>query len=1245
MPDKKQPKPKQTPKREPIVVTNPKDPRLKAYSDSLRTYNNLEEGYKRSVQILNNSKTREEFATKNMKMMASLPTNDNLLFRTEPQNIGKKSFPDGNQTVYRSYGAKSPIQPVVYQKPQNKSTNYTLDNVSPEDIKTIRKLHEKPKTYNAEESKTWDRLAEKYNFPSVKTVNKYGLTNTQWTLTEEFINSLEKRVNKPQEQKDFPLRGPLPKAQAKVQITPGQVGYVPEPQGQYLYGPANSVIGTYDESGNVMPYNMPEQRGKVNQADLELLNNKDTMKKYVQAKGLKMGKGGKLKAAWGASLGTDQFISGPDPVNPYPQGFKIPKLDAQGNVIPDTPGVISGSGLPENPVWQNPAPLQGVQPVPTNPNQPKMYELDHRQTGFKAAPGTGNVGEGALNRGQVPDTPAADKQAINPNKTKGLGMPEGGAGGGFVGQIALGGLNMASALMKSDRKRRRYLRPEDLPTYNPNQYGTGSQALSEYGNTLKGKEKAAWGAVIGAVAGQSGLKPAQGLHNNINQALLPLMTISNNRDMENQRLDNMQYQNIGNLQQPVPIQQQWAYMKNGGEMSYKHGGELQTGEGGVTRLKSYNPFDGGTFQFNGDSHSQGGIDIAYKGQAAEVEGGETAFKDQQGDLKIMGNLKVPGTNMKYKTFSKQLADKEKKAQKLIDKGTVLVDTADPKDPFELLAFNSGKAMMTGGLIKQKQLSDMKQHLGNMQEAHLEVAKENKKSPEKLFAAKGATLSDDPKPKKKWTYKDADVKNVDPAILTFADMLAAKGIEGYTGARGGYRSGSKTTSGRKSRHARNQALDLIPVDGQVAYNKILNDPELVNYLMTNGLTVIDEYDPQTAKKTGATAGHLHIGRDKGTKTADKFRNDVASLYPQFKGSEPKYKMNDALGQIYTEKELASIYGMKPSDIKARIKSGILTPIQGVSSQSYMEPALNQGAGDAYTENTSTFVNKPYNVPQFNYTPKPTNIQTVQGDGTPIELQQPKPFDKPSNARGISPLQFMGEAMAMTEQVEPVQAQLYYPDLFNPYQVSFQDRLNENQATFNNIQKQLAYDPTALSTLAAQEYGADSAVLADEFRTNQGIANEITNKNVALLNEAKKTNLQILDTQMVRQETAKSKTRENKQAALSSISSKLLQKEASNNQLRVLEQLYPHYAFDKKTGRAGYYGETGAERAAMIDTGGLSPVASTPNRTRVVTDPKGAQTTTQYYDNPVDQFMKSLNLQEKKLNLYKPKSVAKYWNEIK
>ena len=114
--------------------------------------------------------------------------------------------------------------------------------------------------------------------------------------------------------------------------------------------------------------------------------------------------------------------------------------------------------------------------------------------------------------------------------------------------------------------------------------------------------------------------------------------------------------------------------------------------------------------FSGKSHEQGGM--PYMG--VEVEGGETAYKNLNGDTTIFGTMLVPGTNKKFKDVSKALAKKEQKVDKLIDKGTILVNTANPLDRWEELAFNSGRVMMEGGARKKMELKQSKEHRSSLQ---------------------------------------------------------------------------------------------------------------------------------------------------------------------------------------------------------------------------------------------------------------------------------------------------------------------------------------------------------------------------------------------------------------------------------------------------------------------------------------------------------------------------------------------------
>lgn len=176
----------------------------------------------------------------------------------------------------------------------------------------------------------------------------------------------------------------------------------------------------------------------------------------------------------------------------------------------------------------------------------------------------------------------------------------------------------------------------------------------------------------------------------------------------------------------------------------------------------------------------------------------------------------------------------------------------------------------------------------------------------------------------------------------------------------------------------------------------------------------------------------------------------------------------------------------------------------------------------------------------------------------------PFLRPSNRSNLDPNQLSGEMYALaSNQLEPVQSQLYNPLLEQTTDISLQDQLNANQADFNAIQRSTRNNPAAQASLAAQKYAANSGVLGQQFRMNQENKLGTYNRNRGVLNDATLKNLQILDQQYVRQSTAKSNTKAVAQQALNSIADKIAQNKLENRTLGVYENLY-NYRF----GQNGY-----------------------------------------------------------------------------
>lgn len=157
----------------------------------------------------------------------------------------------------------------------------------------------------------------------------------------------------------------------------------------------------------------------------------------------------------------------------------------------------------------------------------------------------------------------------------------------------------------------------------------------------------------------------------------------------------------------------------------------------------------------------------------------------------------------------------------------------------------------------------------------------------------------------------------------------------------------------------------------------------------------------------------------------------------------------------------------------------------------------------------------------------------------------------------------ELSTMFDRAEPVTRQQYNPQLLTPYQVSFDDRIEGNQGDFNAIQKTMANNPAALGAISAQKYNADNQVRGEEFRTNQGITNDVINKNTQILNQAGMTNLQLGDEQYVRQSQAEENARSNRFAAMESLSTKFGQQRRDNTTMKMYEDMY-HYGYNPKTG---------------------------------------------------------------------------------
>lgn len=552
---------------------------------------------------------------------------------------------------------------------------------------------------------------------------------------------------------------------------------------------------------------------------------------------------------------------------------------------------------------------------------------------------------------------------------------------------------------------------------------------------------------------------------------------------------------------PVPT----LHFDNGGIM-YADGGEVETMWGGDVNQRSTNPYDGGTMEFNGQSHEQGGIGMHYNGNPVEVEGGEAASRDSQGNLNIYGNMYLPGTKTKFKTVAKEIADKEKRYERLKMRGSELVNNSSPSNKFEQLSFNAGRAMMAGGMVGHKDLAEKKENLAFLQRAMLDTA---------------------------------DEYGLDAQHMSKGKVKKAKGGTYIPFAEDGL-----TTSGDPNDPKRS---DRNHNPGNIRWSKFAREQGAIGR-DKDGFAIFPD------KMTGMSAMTVLLG-------SDKYRNlSVKDAINKWTGGKP-YKYN-----------LSGLENKKVNDLQSdEFNKVIDTMVQGEGTRYGVDSPKPR----VPSPKTPPITPRTYGPPDVSLTPdRPRPIPGKVNPPPLDEINVPRRPVLPSNTEPLSLEEVMGELYAAgTNKVEPVPMQEYRPQLYQPYQVSFQDRINQNQSTYNALQRTLGVsNPSALNAIAAQKYAADSSVKADEFRTNQAISNDITNKNIGLMNDAQLKNLGIADTQMVRQSTARSKTAQLNQMLINSISSKYAQNKLENKRLAAYENLYD-YRFvptDQGGQQATYFG---------------------------------------------------------------------------
>jgi len=603
---------------------------------------------------------------------------------------------------------------------------------------------------------------------------------------------------------------------------------------------------------------------------------------------------------------------------------------------------------------------------------------------------------------------------------------------------------------------------------------------------------------------------------------------------------------------------------------YAMGGEVQTTWGGHAETMSHNPYlpgTGETIMFRGQSHDESdgkgntGIGVKYgkpdsytdyaeQGTMAdadvEVERNEPAAelmdpKTGEKNLVVFGNLRIPdryvdllgdpkAKGKKFKNYIAEKSKEEDKINKMIEKSTNELNALDVKTSGDRLTLAALQAKIKGGNMKLENIAGIKINSAGIQDAYNKTAEEYGLVADDLARGK-VKFDKEAMQTREAKFGDVVSKAKDGETTTKETTTAPKKLEEYTSVEAlkadGFKQNAKgewyrPVEGKKKTSTEKKsasAMDNIPkqsVDEKTGLFGGVTPEQFEEYKKKNSWYNWDGFDPTDPEDVDKYAKAFNAEAEK---RGSKARIMSDEIDPATKKPKPGGKTR------YVGKQLVS---------------------------GNLEDVKEEAPGEEAQE---------YAVLR-----EPGN--------TPIPYKRSKLIDfanqaldyiRPTDQEDFDYGQAMSEMYALSNnQLEPVQAQMYKPELSVPYDISYQDLLNENQADFNAIVKKIGYNPAAQSMVDANKYMANQRVLGDQFRANQAMKDKVYSENRNILNQAKLTNLGILDKQYERQAEALSNTKATTLAALSSLDDKIAKHKLENKTLGIYENLYK-YRYDKN-GRA-------------------------------------------------------------------------------
>ena len=567
--------------------------------------------------------------------------------------------------------------------------------------------------------------------------------------------------------------------------------------------------------------------------------------------------------------------------------------------------------------------------------------------------------------------------------------------------------------------------------------------------------------------------------------------------------------------------------------TYAMGGQLQTHWGGGAETLSHNPYmpgSGETVLFRGQSHNesdkngQTGIGITYGESPVEVERGEPMFEMQGGgevnpetgepentgvvfgnmtiDKRVASQLNDPELmeiannyhGKKFKNIGIELAKQEAKQNKFISKNTDIVNSFKVQTSLDKAKLAGLQANLEGADAKLKNIANTKITLANYQNAIND-------SKDELSEIIGSNISAED------LAKGRVKLDKDPVTMN---------------AKWGGNIVKKAQDGTKLKSYPNDAAAIK--DGFTWTGEYKADGKTKIYQKT----VKTSSKTDTENKAADALGYIPAGQKQsdsglwGKVTQEQYdaARKANAWYPGWSTFNPKNKAD--------VKNYQRAFNARA---KALGSSAQITD-DGDFGEQTVSARIDESKKSTPTE-TQEVIRATVDGPAE----KPQEEEKSKTPWWAIAANTLLPYVRPTDQEGFDMAQLYPEMNALANnQLEPVPVQGYRPDLGTPYDISYQDMLNANQADYNASQKLVGYNPAAQSVLNAQKYAANEKVLGEQFRANQAMQSGVYDQNRQILNDAKLKNLDIFDRQYGRQAEALSNTKAITQAALNSISDK-------------------------------------------------------------------------------------------------------------